>query len=158
MQFSTGCEYAIHGLLFLATRDQEEAVLVNDIARAQNLSISYLAKVFQLLAKAGLLKSFRGSHGGYLLAMPAEKITLKHVTKAIEGSTPLYKPMSNKRDCDFAPDCLIREAFTRAEASMYLELEKVTLQEMVERALLDRQRLRWLQLESVHKMNLKNTE
>ncbi|MCX6639940.1 MAG: Rrf2 family transcriptional regulator [bacterium] len=146
MQFSTGCEYAIHGLLFLATRDQNEVVLVNDIARAQNLPVSYLAKVFQLLAKAGLLKSFRGSHGGYMLAIPPDQITLRHVTIAIEGSTPLFKPLSSKRDCEFAPDCLIREAFSRAEASLYRELEKVTLQEMVEKARHSGDRLKWLHL------------
>jgi len=53
---------------------------------------SYLAKVFQLLAKAGLVKSFRGAKGGYRLALPPESITLKHITQAIEGANPLLQP------------------------------------------------------------------
>jgi DNA-binding IscR family transcriptional regulator len=55
MQFSIGCEYAIHGLLYLAMRSPDEVILVTDVARAQNLPVSYLAKVFQLLARAGLV-------------------------------------------------------------------------------------------------------
>ncbi|TKJ39038.1 hypothetical protein CEE37_11475 [candidate division LCP-89 bacterium B3_LCP] len=146
MQFSTGCEYAIHGLLFMATRQEDEIILVSDIAKAQNLPESYLAKVFQLLAKAGFLKSFRGARGGYALAMPPDKITLRDVTLAIEGSTPLFKPLSNKRNCDFAADCLIRETFVRAEKLMFDELEKVTIQNMVDKACNSPERLEWLNL------------
>lgn len=145
MQFSVSCEYAIHGLLFLAMRPQNEVVLVTDIARAQNLPESYLAKVFQLLAKAGLLRSFRGARGGYMLALPSEQITLKDIALAIEGNTPLFSPLSNKRECLLDSDCLIREAFSRAEKSLYHELEKVTLAEMTQRARKSKNRMKWLQ-------------
>lgn len=145
MQFSIGCEYAVHGLLFLAMRPDQNVVLVKDIARAQHLPESYLAKVFQLLAKAGLLKSFRGAQGGYSLALPPEKITLRDVTIAIEGKTPLFKPLDARRECTFADDCLIRETFNKAEESLYRELEKVTLKEMADRASGAGNRLKWLQ-------------
>jgi len=145
MQFSIGCEYAIHGMLFLAMRPENDIVLVNDIARAQNLPESYLAKVFQLLARGGLLRSFRGSHGGYMLALPPERITLKDIAVAIEGNTPLFSSLSNKRECSLDEDCLIRAAFTRAEESLYRELEKVTLREMTDRAKSSRSRMKWLQ-------------
>ncbi len=147
MQFSVGCEYAVHGLLFLGMRKENEVVLVKEIARAQNLPESYLAKVFQLLAKAGLLNSYRGAQGGYSLALPPEQITLLDVTLAIEGKTPLFKPQDDRRDCNFADDCLIREAFNKAERSLYRELEKVTLQKMVKRASCAGNRLGWLNLE-----------
>lgn len=145
MQFSIGCEYAIHGLLYLAIQPPDEVVLVTDIANAQNLPVSYLAKVFQLLAKAGLVKSFRGARGGYMLALPPEKITLCDITQAIEGSTPLYNPLSSRRECGLAADCLIKEAFVRAEKSLYGELEKVSLKEMMDQALRMRSRMKWLQ-------------
>jgi Rrf2 family protein len=146
MQFSIGCEYAVHGLLFLAMRNRDDVVFVSDIARAQNLPESYLAKVFQLLAKAGLLRSYRGAKGGYSLALRPDEITLRDVTMAIEGQTPLFKPQSAKRSCSFAADCLIREAFGRAEKSLFSELEKVTLQEMVDRVHQTGDHLKWLDL------------
>jgi Rrf2 family protein len=145
MQYSIGCEYAIHGLLYLAMRPPAEVVLVTDVANAQNLPTSYLAKVFQLLAKAGLVKSFRGAHGGYMLALPPEKITLRDVTQAIEGSTPLYNPLSSRRECGLAAECVIKEAFTRAERSMLRELEKVSLKEMMDQASSHRSSMKWLQ-------------
>jgi len=146
MQFSVGCEYAIHGLLYLALQPADEVVLVTDIATAQHLPVSYLAKVFQYLAKAGLVKSFRGARGGYMLAQPPEKITLRQITQAIEGASPIYSSLSSRRECALEADCLIREAFSKAEESLYHELEKVTLQEMVERARRLRSRMKWLQV------------
>lgn len=134
----------MHGLLFLAMRHENEVVLVSDIARAQNLPESYLAKVFQLLAKAGLLRSFRGARGGYMLALPPEKITLRDIAMAVEGKTPLFRSLSNVRNCHFEADCIIREAFNRAEQSLFGELDKVTLREMAERARPAGRRLEWL--------------
>ncbi len=146
MQFSIGCDYAVHGLLFLAMKQGSETVLVNEIARAQNLPESYLAKIFQNLAKAGLVKSYRGAKGGYRLALPPDEITLRDVTEAVEGTAPLFKPLYDRRECQFGSDCLIRETFKRAEKSMYTELEKVTLQEMADRARPAGDRLKWLHL------------
>jgi Rrf2 family protein len=146
MQFSIGCEYAVHGLLFLAMRERDEVVLVSDIAKAQNLPESYLAKVFQSLARAGLLKSFRGAKGGFQLGRLPEEITLRDVTLAVEGSAPLFKPLSQKRDCQFEADCLIRAAFKKAETSLFTELEKVTLKQMVDKARAAGDRLKWLNI------------
>ncbi|RJP79937.1 MAG: Rrf2 family transcriptional regulator [Candidatus Zixiibacteriota bacterium] len=154
MQFSVGCEYAVHGLLYLAMQPENEVVLVTDIARAQNLPVSYLAKVFQLLAKSGLVKSFRGARGGYMLAQPPEAITLHDITQAIEGASPLYSPLSNRRDCTLETECLIRETFLRAERAMNRELEKVSLREMTEQAGRLKDRMKWLQTpenRTVHK-------
>jgi Rrf2 family protein len=146
MQISVGCEYAIHGLLYLALQPPDEVVLLTDVARAQNLPVSYLAKVFQFLAKAGLVKSFRGAHGGYMLAQSPDRITLRQITQAIEGAGPLFSPLSSRRDCSAEADCLIREAFSKAEESMLHELEKVTLHELVERAQTMRSRMKWLHM------------
>jgi Rrf2 family protein len=147
MQFSVGCEYAIHGLLYLAMQPENEIVLVTDIATAQHLPASYLAKVFQLLAKAGLVKSFRGARGGYMLAQNPAQITLRQITQAIEGAGPLYSPLSVRRECSLEAICLIREAFVRAEESLYHELEKVTLKGMTEQASHQISRMKWLQIQ-----------
>ncbi|MBU1652192.1 Rrf2 family transcriptional regulator, partial [bacterium] len=73
-----------------------------------------------------------------------EKITLRDVAIAVEGKTPLFTPLSEKRDCQLAPDCIIRQTFAKAEKSMFRELEKVTLQAMVDKANLSREKLKWL--------------
>lgn len=157
MQFSVGCEYAVHGLLFLAMHDEDKVQLVSEIARAQNLSESYLSKVFQSLAKSGLVKSYRGAHGGYRLALPPEKITLRDMTLAVEGKAPLFNPQSDKRKCDFAADCIIREAFAKAEQSLFRELGKVTLKDMADRAKPAGDRLKWLKLSDSTKIQIEGS-
>jgi DNA-binding IscR family transcriptional regulator len=54
--------------------------------------------------------------------------------------------LDEKRECRFESDCLIRETFKRAEDSLYSELEKVTLREMVDRARVAGDRLKWLNI------------
>jgi Rrf2 family protein len=55
---------AIHGLWALACLDDQRSLLLSDIARTQNVSESYLSKVFQKLTHAGLIQAVRGKNGG----------------------------------------------------------------------------------------------
>jgi Rrf2 family protein len=62
--------------------------MVSTIAEAQAIPPRFLAKIFQLLGKAGVVKSRRGAKGGFSLTRPASQITVKEVIEAIDG--PLY--------------------------------------------------------------------
>ena len=59
MKFSKSTELAIHGLWLLANK-RPKLLLVSKMAGAQNVSESYLAKIFQKLARKGLVRSTRG--------------------------------------------------------------------------------------------------
>lgn len=144
MQLSQSTEYAIHSLFYLAVNNNRQTVLVSEIARAQNISESYLAKVFQSLVKAGLVRSYRGAKGGYHLAVPAETITLKNIMQAVEGTSPIYACGHDRRDCDFVVDCLITATMKKAEKKMYEILDKVTLEKLIENAEELRNQMKWL--------------
>ncbi|MFW6181285.1 MAG: RrF2 family transcriptional regulator, partial [Spirochaetota bacterium] len=90
MRFSTGLEYAIHGLVYLATVPPGKAVLISEVASAIGVSETYLRKVFQQLSRSGILHSQRGVGGGFWLAREPGEITLKDVVDAIDGSLPVY--------------------------------------------------------------------
>ncbi|MGQ4808695.1 HTH-type transcriptional repressor NsrR [Candidatus Entotheonellaceae bacterium PAL068K] len=76
MRFSLSTEYAIHGLLFLALRPPDAVTMLPEVARALGVSEPSLRKVFQTLARQGLITSYRGIKGGYSLGTPAREITL----------------------------------------------------------------------------------
>ena len=76
LQFSQSTDLAIHGLWALALLETGRFVLLSDIAHRQNVSESYLAKVFQRLTHAGITRAMRGKRGGYALARPPEAITI----------------------------------------------------------------------------------
>ena len=85
MRLTKAGDYAMRGLIYLARQPQGEVVLVADIASAMGVPDSFLAKIFQNLARAGLVRSTRGHGGGYALARSPGKITLLEVVECVEG-------------------------------------------------------------------------
>ena len=86
MMFSTRAEYGVRVMVELARRDDDAPVSLSDIADADGMPLAYLEHLAARLRKAGLLKSRRGARGGYLLARPAQDITMAEVVEALEGS------------------------------------------------------------------------
>ena len=65
MRLTTRGRYAVTALLDLALQDQQThlAVSLSDIAKRQDISISYLEQLFSKLRKQGLVISTRGASG-----------------------------------------------------------------------------------------------
>ena len=132
MELTSKSEYAIHGLYYLTCKVPNEVTYVSEIAGDQNVSESYLAKVFQMLAREGLLVSFRGTSGGYALARPPEEITLMDVVEAVEGKTRIFSCSATKTSCSLGLECFITGIFERAEREMFSVLEEITLRKIVD--------------------------
>lgn len=131
MKYSQSTELAIDSLFFMATRGPNKDFSVEEVAQAQQVSVSYLAKIFQQLVKAGLLRSHRGSKGGYALGRVPAQITLRDISVVFEGSSPLYECNANAKRCALGPKCLILATFSEAEKKMQEVLGKVSLQDVV---------------------------
>jgi Rrf2 family protein len=84
LKISEAASLGMHAAVLLAVNDDRK-VSTKEIAKALGASEHHLAKVLQRLAKAGLARSFPGPKGGFLLARPAESISLLDVFEAIEG-------------------------------------------------------------------------
>jgi Rrf2 family nitric oxide-sensitive transcriptional repressor len=130
MKFSKSTELAIHGLWLLANR-RPKLLLVSEMANAQNISESYLAKIFQKLARKGLVRSTRGKRGGFTLARDPGEISVADVVRAVEAEEPLYDCMAVGRGCQSRDNCLLRDVFHRAEKQMYSTLEKTSLADLM---------------------------
>lgn len=76
MRISTRGQNAIKLMLDLATYDNGEPMKLRDIAKRQNISEKYLEQIVSILQKASLVKSFKGSRGGYMLQYLQKKYTV----------------------------------------------------------------------------------
>ncbi|MGK9475653.1 RrF2 family transcriptional regulator [Melioribacter sp. OK-6-Me] len=91
MKLSTRSRYGVKILLEIAianantTRGENVPVTIKDIAVKQKISEKYLSKLIITLKGAGLIKSFRGTNGGYLLARQPSEINMLNVVKVLEG-------------------------------------------------------------------------
>jgi Rrf2 family nitric oxide-sensitive transcriptional repressor len=144
LRFSQSTDMAIHGLLALARLEDQRFLLLNEIARTQNVSESYLSKVFQRLAHAGLIRAVRGKHGGYALARAREAITLGDAVRAVEVEPPMYQCMAQERCCEAMEKCPLLRVFAEAERQMFGVLDGVTLADLISDLLQGVERMSWL--------------
>lgn len=83
---STKDKYAISAMIDIAIYySKNEYVTTKDISRRCNLSIKYLEQIIAHLVKANLLKSYRGSNGGYGLVKRPEEYTALEIIRAVSG-------------------------------------------------------------------------
>jgi Rrf2 family protein len=139
-------EYAVHGLLYLAINSDREITMLTDISEALNVPESTFRKVFQTLAKTGIVNAYRGAKGGYSLARSPQHITFKDIIEAIEGTSPIYHCLVERRRCELGENCAINSAFNRVQEQIYRALEEITLQEMVDSILSEKKQVKWLRL------------
>ncbi len=134
MRITKAGDYAMRGLIYLARQPEGEVVLVGDIARAMEVPESFLAKIFQGLARAGLVRSHRGYRGGYSLARPAAAITLLEVVECVEGPIVLNDctdpnaPLEAEMAC--ASSCSAQRVWAEVQSAVRGILEQKTMAEL----------------------------
>ncbi len=85
MTISVKGEYALQAIFDLASRPGGEPVRIADIARRQKIPQKFLELILASMKQGGFVESRRGAEGGYLLARPAETISVGEVVRFIDG-------------------------------------------------------------------------
>lgn len=103
------------GLLALARRPMGEVVMLDVVAREEDIPVSFLGKIFQSLARGKLVKSSRGSGGGFMLVRSPETITALEVIEAVEGPVSLTRCLDEDSGCEHAGGCALCGLFAEAQ-------------------------------------------
>jgi len=104
-----------------------------DLAQRAHLEPATASKILKMLAKAGLLTSFRGATGGYRLSRPADAITLADIVTAMEGKFGMTECVSHAGQCNHEPHCGVRRNWRRVSDVVENALRGVTLAQMLPR-------------------------
>ncbi len=81
-------EYALQAIFDLASQRPGEPVRIAEIARRQQIPQKFLELILASLKQGGFVESRRGAEGGYLLARPAENLSVGEVLRFVEGPAP----------------------------------------------------------------------
>ena len=84
LRVSEAASLALHTTVFLAG-NPGRPIPAREIATALDVSEAHLVKVLQRLAKFGLVRSFRGPKGGFILGKNGDEISLLEIYESIEG-------------------------------------------------------------------------
>lgn len=104
MKISTKGRYALRLMTDIAIYGGEGYVSLKDVAARQGISVKYLEQIAGSLSKAGLLRSSRGSQGGYQLTRAPEAYSLGSILRLTEGDLApvacLEGPENHCERCD----------------------------------------------------------
>jgi Rrf2 family cysteine metabolism transcriptional repressor len=133
MKLSTKGRYGLRALLDLALHQGEGLVLLKDIARRQEFSLSYLEHLIAPLVAAGVVRSTRGARGGVSLLKPPSEIKLSEIVQLLEGSITPVDCVNNPALCHRSTFCVTRDIWVEIKEAMSQVLDSTTLQDLVER-------------------------
>ena len=120
-------------MLELASHYGEGAIELKEIAQKESIPPKYLEQVIIPLRTAGLVKSARGSRGGYSLARPPSEIRLKDVYEVLEGPVHLVDCLRDPKVCQKASSCVTRDIWQEVSEAIGKVFSSVTLEDMLER-------------------------
>lgn len=133
MQISTRGRYGLRAMVVLAMSANEEYVALNTIAARQNISENYLEQLFAALRKGGLVKSSKGSQGGYALAENPAKITVGAVLRVLEGKLfAVSDSAENVADKNSIEYFLSVNVWEKINAGICNIVDFITLEDLVE--------------------------
>ncbi|MEZ5996273.1 MAG: Rrf2 family transcriptional regulator [Hyphomonadaceae bacterium] len=85
MRLTSKGRYAVMAMADLALHGgAERAVPLQEVARRQEISLSYLEQLFARMRRAGLVSGVRGPGGGYRLARGADAVTVAEIIAAVD--------------------------------------------------------------------------
>ena len=134
MRITTWAEYGVICALHLARRAAQGPVTGRDIAAQERLPADYVEQILLRLRRAGVIASTRGARGGYMLARPADQISLRAVIHASELETfdlhCVSHPVETDR-CSASHNCSIRPVWVLLQTKIDDVLESVNLADLL---------------------------
>lgn len=133
MKISTKGRYALRLMLDIALDHSGEPVRIKDIAARQEISEKYLEQIISVLNKAGLVKSIRGSQGGYLLTRGPDQYTAGMILRVTEGPlAPVACLDDEVNTCERQACCATLRLWKMLNTAICDVVDKVTLADLME--------------------------
>jgi len=122
--------YAIRGMVDLAVSSQHKPVPLSNVAVRQEISQHYLEQLFVKLRRGGLVSSVRGPGGGYLIARPLHKITIRDILGAVDESIVPASCVDVDDSCHRIDSCIVRLVLQEVASRIAEVLESITLEDL----------------------------
>jgi Rrf2 family protein len=133
MRISKRCQYALRAVFELALRDTNHPVKIHEIADSQNMPPRFLEVILNQLRHAGFVESRRGSEGGYMLARPAEELTVGEIVQCVQGPILLRGENSgNKKVESFYGDSAFEQLWENVNSAISQVCDNTTFADLIE--------------------------
>jgi Rrf2 family iron-sulfur cluster assembly transcriptional regulator len=135
MKLTTKGRYAVMAMADLASYSIDKPISLSEISLRQNISLSYLEQLFLKLKNNRLVKSVRGSNGGYILMKPAKEIKLSNIIFAVDEKVKtLNCKKESKKGCNHkSMKCITHDLWDNLDQHINSFFEKIKLEDLVNR-------------------------
>ncbi len=131
MKLSTKGKYGLYAMIFLAQHQREGHQSLKAFGEL-NLPEAYLEQLLGSLRRAGLVRTVRGTQGGYLLSREPESITVKEILEAMEGPLRFAECLTEpEQPCAHSGSCPARGVWEYLTEEINALFSKITLSDIV---------------------------
>jgi Rrf2 family transcriptional regulator, cysteine metabolism repressor len=138
MKISARDEYACSAVLELALNyDAESPIRVQDIAERQGIPMKFLFQIMQILKRVDIVRSRRGTEGGYTLSRAPGQITVGDVLRAVSGPFVQLSCLDSGNfadDCGKQTTCQFKPIWVDVDRAIGNVLNNITFEELVRRS------------------------
>ena len=136
LRLSRKLDYAILAVAHLSAPDLEGQVSARSLSERCRIPGAVLANILKELGRAGIVRSVRGVHGGYELAVPPESLSIGELVRRLEGPTRLVECVSLPGDggvstaCDLEQKCAVKSPLRKLHHRIQDVLDEMTFDQL----------------------------
>lgn len=131
MRINTRVRYAVRMMAEIAKAEGSAPVALHDVATRSKLPKMYLSQLTAPLKSAGLIKSYWGNRGGYVLSRRASDISLLEIIEAMEGPVALMDCVTNPAGCERSSSCAAIGVWQAVNESIVTTLRRYSLADLI---------------------------
>tara|TARA_B100000900_G_scaffold158032_1_gene134265 strand:- start:112 stop:537 length:426 start_codon:yes stop_codon:yes gene_type:complete len=133
MKLTSKGRYAVMALVDLARFDSINPVSLRDISLRQGISIDYLEQIFLKLKRNNIVKSIRGTQGGYILSKNPNDIKLTNIFYAVDEKVKTVQcKKDSKKGCNGkATKCITHDLWDELETHINSFFENKSLEDLI---------------------------
>lgn len=117
----------MRGMIYLARQPAGKTAFIGDIAQAAQAPRNFMSKIMQSLVKSGLVRSYRGAHGGFALALPASDITMRQIVVSSDGPILPNRCLLHRGACPRDSICVVHGVWQEVLEAVIGILDRATL-------------------------------
>ena len=131
MKISTKGRYGLTAMVDIAINAISENVTIKSISERQDISEGYLEQIFSSLRKAGLVKSIKGSQGGYILGNNPARITIGDILRTLEGNLSVLGDEIKDEEENMLQQCIKGKIWNEMDKNINAIVDSITLENLV---------------------------
>lgn len=131
MRLSTRGRYGLHAMYVLGKNYGEEPIPLSEISKQTGLPSSYLEQLIRRLKKQNIVKSTRGSQGGYFITRDPKDISIGEILECLEDFFGMTECSIEDGYCSREEFCPARGVWIEISREIYAKTHSMSLEEMI---------------------------